>query len=140
MGRLKMLLGGALLLGTASAGGAGMSMMAPMIAAAPASTALAATATLRDPQGAAQGTVTLRQMGLGVQVSVEARGLTPGQHGMHVHEFGRCTPGVDAATNTVVAFGGAGGHFDPARRHAGADEPLWRARADVVDVLVLARV
>lgn len=117
MSRLKLLLGGALLLGTASAGGAGLPMMAPMpvptSAAAPAGTALAATATLRDPQGAAQGTVTLRQMGMGVQVSVEARGLKPGQHGMHVHEFGRCTPGVDAATNTVVAFGGAGGHFDP---------------------------
>ncbi|KQR22712.1 superoxide dismutase family protein [Deinococcus sp. Leaf326] len=111
MSSLKMILGGALLLGTAAAGGAGM----PMMALAPASTALAASGTLRDPQGAAQGTVTLRQMGMGVQVSVEARGLKPGQHGMHVHEFGRCTPGVDAATNTVVAFGGAGGHFDPGK-------------------------
>lgn len=84
---------------------------------APATTPLSATATLRDPAGQPLGTATFRQMGLGVQVTVEARGLTPGQHGMHVHEYGRCTPGVDPATNTVVPFGGAGGHFDPGMSH-----------------------
>lgn len=74
---------------------------------------LSATATLRDPAGTVLGNASFVQQGEGVRVSVQVRGLTPGQHGMHIHEFGRCTPGVDAATNKVVAFGGAGGHFDP---------------------------
>ncbi|WP_442877210.1 superoxide dismutase family protein [Deinococcus sp. YIM 134068] len=93
-----------------------------MMSMAPASAPLTATATLRDPAGQALGTATFRQSGMNVQVSVEARGLTPGRHGMHVHEYGRCTPGVDPATNTVVPFGGAGGHFDPgmSRNH---DDP-----------------
>jgi Cu-Zn family superoxide dismutase len=81
---------------------------------APASTPLSATAALRDPAGQMLGTARFVQQGMGVQVTVEVRGLTPGQHGMHVHEYGRCTPGVDEATNTIVPFGGAGGHFDPA--------------------------
>jgi superoxide dismutase, Cu-Zn family len=33
-------------------------------------------------------------------------GLTPGLHGFHIHENGSCA-------DTTVAFGGAGGHFDP---------------------------
>lgn len=100
---------GMLALGAAVAGGAGV----PMIMA-PASTPLSATAALRDPAGQMLGTARFVQQGMGVQVTVEVRGLTPGQHGMHVHEYGRCTPGVDEATNTIVPFGGAGGHFDPA--------------------------
>lgn len=99
---------GALALGAAVAGGAG----APTTMA-PASTPLSATAALRDPAGQVLGTARFVQRGMGVQVTVEVRGLTPGQHGMHVHEYGRCTPGVDEATNTLVPFGGAGGHFDP---------------------------
>ncbi|AZI44426.1 superoxide dismutase [Deinococcus psychrotolerans] len=85
-----------------------MSMNMP---AAPAP--LSATAALRDSAGQVLGQATFKQTGMNVQMTVTVSGLTPGQHGMHIHEYGRCTPGVDAATNTVVAFGGAGGHFDP---------------------------
>lgn len=100
---------GTLALGAALAGGA--EMMAPAI------TPLSATAALRDPAGQVRGSASFQQMGAGVQVTVEARGLTPGMHGMHIHEYGRCTPGVDPATNTIVPFGGAGPHFDPAMSH-----------------------
>lgn len=41
-----------------------------------------------------------------VAVTVRVKGLTPGQHGMHIHETGNCS-------ETTIAFGGAGGHFDP---------------------------
>ncbi|MCD0176008.1 superoxide dismutase family protein, partial [Deinococcus sp. 14RED07] len=130
------LLGGAALAGIGLAGGADMPMPAP------ASTPLKATAALRDTAGQVRGTAIFEQQGGGVRVSVTVSGLTPGQHGMHVHEFGRCTPGVDAATNTVVAFGGAGGHFDPgmsrnhddpqADNHAGhgGDLPMLTVGAD----------
>lgn len=101
---------GCLTLGLALAGGMQMT-------AAPASTPLTATAALRDPAGQVLGTAKFTQQGAGVQVSVEVRGLKPGQHGMHVHEYGRCTPGVDPAVNRIVNFGGAGGHFDPGMSH-----------------------
>jgi len=38
-----------------------------------------------------------------VQVTVTARGLTPGLHGVHLHAVGTCEPD----------FAAAGGHFDP---------------------------
>ncbi len=101
---------GLLALGLASAGGAEMTR--PMSPAP-----LSATAALRDPAGEMLGQATFKQVGMGVQVTVTVNGLTPGQHGMHIHEYGRCTPGVDAATNKVVDFGGAGGHFDPGMSH-----------------------
>lgn len=101
---------GLLALGLASAGGAQMNMP-------PASTPLSASAILRDPAGAVLGKATFKQMGMGVQVAVTVSGLTPGQHGMHIHEYGRCTPGVDGAKNEIVPFGGAGGHFDPGVSH-----------------------
>lgn len=41
-----------------------------------------------------------------VEVTARIKGLTPGKHGMHIHETGRCS-------DTTIAFGGAGGHFDP---------------------------
>lgn len=79
----------------------------------PASTPLTATANIITPEGQAVGTATFTQQGGGVTLKVQVSGLTPGNHGMHVHEFGRCVPGIDPATNTIVPFGGAGGHFDP---------------------------
>jgi len=81
----------------------------------PASTPLSASVVLEDPQGQTLGSAVLTQSGMGVKLSVRVSGLTPGMHGMHVHDLGRCVPGVDAAKNEIVAFGGAGGHFDPAK-------------------------
>lgn len=115
---------GALALGLASAGGA----QAPVTPPATQNVPLTATATLQDPGGAVQGSATFRQVGDGVQITVEARGLLPGQHGMHVHETASCTPGVDAATGRTVPFGGAGGHFDPGMS-ANHDRPTTGNRA-----------
>ncbi|AWN22543.1 superoxide dismutase [Deinococcus irradiatisoli] len=112
----RLILSGVLLLGLASAGGAGP---APM-AMTPASTPLRAEAALRDAAGQVLGRASFEQVDQGVRISLTVSGLTPGQHGLHIHEYGRCTPGVDPAVNAVVPFGGAGGHFDPgmSRNHA----------------------
>ncbi len=54
-----------------------------------------------------------------VAVSVRARGLSPGFHGFHVHETGRCEP---------PSFMSAGGHHkrgsEPHGAHAGDMPPL----------------
>jgi superoxide dismutase, Cu-Zn family len=100
------LLSSLLTLGLASAGGAQMQMP-------PASTPLSATASMRNEAGSVTGQATFKQMGEGVMMTLSVSGLQPGQHGLHIHEYARCAPGIDPATNTVVAFGVAGGHFDP---------------------------
>jgi len=46
-----------------------------------------------------------------VKVIVRVKGLTPGKHGLHIHENGSCADTTTMAG--TVAFGGAGGHFDP---------------------------
>ena len=87
--------------------------IAPLLAAVPLIAALAAvpgtssaapdpqglTATLRNAQGAQIGTVEI----VGGRLLVRATGLTPGFHGMHIHETGAC----DAAGG----FASAGGHL-----------------------------
>ena len=69
---------------------------------------LIATATLINTQGTAIGTATFTQLNDRlVKIEVEATGLTPGRHGIHIHSVGACTPG------TTPAFSSAGGHFNP---------------------------
>lgn len=89
-----------------------------------------ATAQLKPTQGnTASATVTFQQMKAEVLVTVEAKGLTPGLHGFHIHEKGDCSA-PDATS--------AGGHFNPtgqphgdphtATHHAG-DIPMLEADA-----------
>lgn len=57
------------------------------------------------------GTVTFTKADAGVRVQATLKGLKPGDHGFHVHEFGDCSA-PDATS--------AGGHFNPAGApHAG---------------------
>jgi Cu-Zn family superoxide dismutase len=59
------------------------------------------------------GTVSFTEEADGVQVHAELKGLAPGNHGFHVHEFGDCSA-PDASS--------AGGHFNPTGKpHAGPD-------------------
>ena len=59
------------------------------------------------------GKVTFIEVADGVQVQAEITGLTPGNHGFHVHEFGDCSA-TDATS--------AGAHFNPTNKpHAGPD-------------------
>src|SRR6266581_6041005 len=75
---------------------------------------LKAVAVLHPTQGnKVSGTVTFTEVADGVQVHAEIAGLTPGNHGFHVHEFGDCTA-TDGSS--------AGGHFNPTNQpHAGPD-------------------
>jgi Cu-Zn family superoxide dismutase len=61
----------------------------------------------------ASGTVTFTEVADGVQIHADLTGLTPGNHGFHVHEFGDCSA-ADASS--------AGAHFNPTNNpHAGPD-------------------
>jgi superoxide dismutase, Cu-Zn family len=64
-----------------------------------------AVANLAPTKGnSAAGTVHFTQKGDVVVVEAQAKGLSPGPHGFHIHERGNCTA-PDASS--------AGGHFNP---------------------------
>jgi Cu-Zn family superoxide dismutase len=84
------------------------------------------TMTLRSPtavamlgptkDNTASGTVSFTQKGEVVLVEATVKGLSPGLHGLHVHERGNCTA-PDASS--------AGGHFNPAgAAHGGVAGPV----------------
>jgi len=67
---------------------------------------------LKDARGQTVGTATLTERSGKVTVVVQARGLTPGRHGIHIHAVGRCDP---------PAFTTAGGHYNPGGRKHGLE-------------------
>jgi len=81
---------------------------------------LTATATMAPTQGSqTQGTVTFREVPGGVEVTASFQGLSPGDHGFHVHEHGDCSA-PDASS--------AGGHYNPTGDpHGSPDAPPHHA-------------
>ena len=77
-------------------------------------------AVSKSGQGELLGTVTLTENEHGVVFTPALKGLTPRQHGFHVHQYASCEP--KQKNGKVVPAGAAGGHFDPnsAKHH---DEP-----------------
>src|SRR5207244_10719985 len=75
---------------------------------------LKAVAVLHPTAGnKVSGTVTFTEVADGVQVRAEISGLTPGNHGFHVHEFGDCS---------AADVSSAGAHFNPTSKpHAGPE-------------------
>jgi Cu-Zn family superoxide dismutase len=77
-----------------------------------------AIAVLSPTQGnSVHGVVTFTKLEFGgVRVVATVEGLTPGEHGFHVHAHGDCSA-VDASS--------AGGHFNPEHKdHGGPDAPV----------------
>jgi superoxide dismutase, Cu-Zn family len=77
----------------------------------------------------AAGTVQLSSGTGGVAVKATLKGLAPGTHGFHVHEFGDCTA-PDGAS--------AGGHFNPTGKPHGAPTDSARHAGDLGNVTAAA--
>jgi Cu-Zn family superoxide dismutase len=79
-----------------------------------------ATAVMRPASGSqAHGQVTFTQVGSRVRVSGEIAALTPGLHGIHIHEKGDCSA-ADAMST--------GGHFNPTgMKHGGPGAAIHHA-------------
>ena len=71
-------------------------------------------AALKKSDGTDAGMVTLSEDGNGVTIKVEAAGLEPGPHGLHLHTVGRCDG---------PKFDSAGPHWNPTGKQHGRDNP-----------------
>lgn len=80
---------------------------------APAAAPAFASGKLADPSGSSRGTVEFAEVDGGVQVRVQATGLEPGFHGLHVHAIGKCEPNSPDPQDASKRgdFNSAGGHL-----------------------------
>jgi Cu-Zn family superoxide dismutase len=87
----------------------------------------AATVDLRNTAGASVGTANLTQVGNVVRIVLDAKGLTPGLHGVHIHAVGKCDP---------PDFNSAGPHFNPTGKQHGALNPQGAHAGDLPNINV----
>ena len=83
-------------------------------------------AVLQPTKGSTvNGVVTFTKVEGGVRVVADINGLTPGEHGFHIHDFGDCSA-PDATS--------AGGHFNPEGHQHGAPDAEMRHVGDLGNV------
>jgi Cu-Zn family superoxide dismutase len=73
-----------------------------------------ASAELQDGEGNTVGNAQITEGSGGTEIAVQARGLKPGEHGIHVHETGECG---------LPEFDSAGKHFNPEKAEHGLKNP-----------------
>jgi Cu-Zn family superoxide dismutase len=88
-----------------------------------------ATAELKDASGRSIGTAMLTQVGSGVRMVVEVRGLPAGEKGVHIHAVGKCEP---------PSFESAGPHFNPTGRQHGTLNPQGPHAGDLPNITIAA--
>lgn len=92
----------------------------------PDATAVALVRPTSAPGASAQGTVRFRESGDGLTVAVSLQGLTPGEHGFHVHTNPSCDAADSDGDGRPDPAGAADGHWDPLSTmdHGAPNNPL----------------
>jgi Cu-Zn family superoxide dismutase len=88
-----------------------------------------ANASLLDTSGTAVGLATFSEVGGNGQLGISVSGLSPGQHGMHIHENGACV---------APGFESAGSHFNPGSKKHGLLNPEGPHAGDMPNLVVEA--
>ncbi len=86
-----------------------------------------AVATLRDAEGKVLGVALFVQESQGVRISVTVKGLSSGEHGIHIHSVGKCEP---------PDFLSAGPHFNPTNKKHGLNNPEGPHAGDLPNLVV----
>lgn len=84
-------------------------------------------APILNTEGEEIGEVNFVEAGDGVTISIQAEGISPGVHGMHIHETGVCTP---------PDFTSAGAHFNPTHKEHGFENPKGFHLGDLPNIEV----
>ena len=84
---------------------------------------------LINASGQSIGTVRAWQTAGGVTFRINARGLSHGVHGVHVHAVGKCEP---------PDFASAGPHWNPTGKKHGMNNPAGPHSGDLPNVVVAA--
>jgi Cu-Zn family superoxide dismutase len=88
------------------------------------------TVKLSDAKGKSIGTAKLEADPAGVKITLAVKGLSPGEHAIHVHETPTCT---------APDFKSAGGHFNPDHKKHGKDSPDGPHAGDMPNFTVDAK-
>jgi Cu-Zn family superoxide dismutase len=86
-----------------------------------------ASAILKDTNGTEVGQARFTEDDNGlVRIEVYVKGISPGSHGIHIHEAGNCSP----------PFASAGSHYNPLGKHHGLKNPEGAHAGDLPEILV----
>ena len=86
-----------------------------------------ASAILKNVNGTEVGSAQFTENGNGpVHINVHVKGISPGEHGIHIHEAGNCSP----------PFASAGGHYNPLGKHHGLKNPNGPHAGDLPNLVV----
>ncbi|MCL6643040.1 MAG: superoxide dismutase family protein [Candidatus Bipolaricaulota bacterium] len=86
-----------------------------------------AVAPLRNAEGQVLGMAIFTQEPQGVRISVTVKGLSPGEHGIHIHAVGKCEP---------PDFLSAGPHFNPTNKKHGLNNLEGPHAGDLPNLVV----
>lgn len=86
-----------------------------------------ATAALMTSDGKSVGKARLKEIGGRLHLTLHVSRQTPGEHGLHIHAIGLCTP---------PDFASAGGHWNPTGHQHGLQNPMGPHAGDMANLIV----